>query len=350
MPAYLELRTTISPGPSFYRRIHYLAASIARFGGRLKDFEIVVSVGGNEPRENLYRTQSWSKLYPIIWRWVNPDDYARLGYRATNRDRAWHMSRARHVMIVDSDVIFMTDFSDLLLQIENSPAVCGVMAHFPPFGSKSGVNPFAWWERLFREIGLSPPSHMFELSGWKISGNNDYRYSPAYFNGGMVVAPVELMEELFAFLPEADDALAVVGEFRHKAQIARTLAMYKAGVAFRTLPMRYNFPNDLFFDKAYPDEVNQLRILHYLRRDIVDRARDFESPAAIRQLVVRTDLVGTNEKLRKLIAVLEARVANEEGLRDKAFESPRPVPRYYDQLARKPGAMIRWLFRSLGRW
>ena len=312
MSLHLEVRTTIRPESSYFRRIHYMAASLMRLGGRLRDFEIVVSVGGNEPRENLYRTQPWSKHYPIIWRWVDPVEYARLGYRATNRDRAWHMSRARHVMMVDSDVIFMREFSDLMRRIEESPAICGVMAHVPPWGVEPGQDPHAWWKRLFEAFGVAPAPHTFEHSGWgSMFDIEPYRYSPAYFNGGMVVGPVELMEEMCMLFSKADDSIAAVGNFVYKAQIARTLAMYKAGVPVRSLPVRYNFPNDRRFERAYPYELDDLRILHYLRCDAIDRNRDFASPSMVRQMLARNDLTGANEKLRGLIASMEWRVASE---------------------------------------
>jgi hypothetical protein len=312
MSVDLEIRTTISPGPSFFRRIHYLAASMERLKWSIGNFEIVVSVGSKNRRTNLYRTQPWSKFYPLIWRWVDPIQFTQLGYRATNRDRAWHMSRARNVMMVDSDVIFASDFSGLLRQIGESPSVRGVMAHFPPFGGNPGVDPVAWWERIFAGMGMPPPSHAFELTGWKEIEREEYRYSPAYFNGGMVVAPMALMEELFARFLEADDAVAALGKYRHHAQMSRTLAMYKAGVAFESLPMRYNFPNDKFFEKEYPDELKQVKIIHYLRREIIDREADFDSPDSVRRLVARNDLVGTNERFRQLIAELEPRVSSEE--------------------------------------
>src|SRR4029077_510714 len=133
MSSPLELRTTISPTPYFFRRIHFMVASLRALGGRLADHEFVVSVGSNDPRQNLYVTQPWSNLYPITWRWVDPKAYARLGYRATNRDRAAHMARGCYVMLVDADVMFCRDFSELLDELEVQPAIAGVMAHASPF-------------------------------------------------------------------------------------------------------------------------------------------------------------------------------------------------------------------------
>src|SRR4051812_37184900 len=122
----LELRTTISPTAYFFRRIHFLAASLRALGGRLADHEFVVSIGGDQPRQDLQVTQPWSNLYPIIWRWVDPEAYVQLGYRATNRDRAAHVARGRYVMIVDADVLFCRDFSELLDELEAEPAIAGV--------------------------------------------------------------------------------------------------------------------------------------------------------------------------------------------------------------------------------
>ena len=120
MKYLLELRTTISPTPSFFRRIHFLAASLRDLGGALADHEIVVSVGGGQP-ENYYRTQPWSNRYPLIWRPVDPEAYARLGYRAINRDRAAHLARGTFVMVVDADVIFLNDFSPLIDDLRADP-------------------------------------------------------------------------------------------------------------------------------------------------------------------------------------------------------------------------------------
>ena len=86
--------------------------------------------------------------------------------------------------------------------------------------------------------------------------------------------------------------------------MALALAVAKSGVPARTLPLRFNFPNQRAFDLAHPAELADVRFLHYLRTEIVHRDRDFEGPAAMRRLIGRTDLSGSNEVLRAGVAGL----------------------------------------------
>jgi hypothetical protein len=321
----LEVRTTISPTPYFFRRIHYMAASLRAIGSRLANHELVVSVGGSSPRENLYRSQPWSNRYPILWRWVRPEAYARAGYRATNDDRAWHMSRADFVMIADADVLFMRDFTELLESIEDSPAICGVMAHISPFISMPPISP-PWvehvatdarpdvlWRLLGDSFGLHELPLEHEYSGWQCMFTTEgHQFAPAYFNGGMIVGPGDLMDRLFSLYPAAEAAVDSVMETGYRPQLARTLAIYKAGLPRRVLPVRYNFPNDPGFDAKYADELSNIYILHYQRTDVVHRDTDFETAESTARLVARSDLRGSNELLRRRLTALHATVVEEE--------------------------------------
>jgi hypothetical protein len=320
----VEIRVTISPTPRFFRAIHYMAASLRAIGGLLTDHEIVVSVGGNSRRENLYRSQAWSNRYPILWRWVDPVAYAAMGYRATNHDRAWHMSRSRFVMIADADVIFLRDFSELLSSIETSPAVCGVMAHVSPFlQTPTLVDPSAaaadspasvYWRLLAQRFGITNLPLKYQYTGWKVMFEREgHQFGPAYFNGGMVLGPTDLMEEMLASYPAAEGAVDSVMDSYFRPQLARTLAIYRARLPHKVLPLRYNFPNDPRFDDAYRDELPKISVLHYLRTEIVDREKDFMDAKCSARFIARTDLRGTNELLRRRIAELHDTVVAEEG-------------------------------------
>jgi len=320
----LEVRTTISATPAFFRRIHYMAASLAALNDSLSNHEIVVSIGSSKPRENLYRTQPWSNNYPIIWRWIDSQAYAEYGYRATNRDRALHMARGDYVMMVDADVLFIHDFYDLIRSIEELPVICGVMAHISPFRvapelickSDSTARPLDdsdYWNLLAKHFGIAELPLEYELSGWgAMEQREQFRYAPAYFNGGMVVGPVDLMDEmcrLFGAAEEAVDHVMQPGFFR--PQVARTLAIYKAGLPHRVLPVRYHYPNDPSFDKRYPDELSDVRIMHYLRTNIVHRDNDFASNENVERLIGRSDLSGSNETFRRRVEELYPRVKAE---------------------------------------
>jgi hypothetical protein len=309
---HLEIRTTISPTPAFFRRVHFLAASARDVLGSDVPYEIVVSVGGLERRDNLYRAQEWSNHHPLIWRGVNPATFATHGYRATSADRYAHMARADLVMLVDADVIFLRGITDLLEAVEASPAICGIMAHVSPFLSHRERDPHAWWQELAARSGIRDLPLEFEHSGWLAMFEDDsYRHAPAYYNGGMILGTVDLMEQMFEQIPAGEHAVDMVLETYFRPQLARTLAIYRATLPNRVVGMRYNFPNDERFERRYPEEFTDMRILHYLRTDFVDRDRDFSNAETVSRLIARTDLSGSNEILRRRLAELNDVVQDE---------------------------------------
>jgi hypothetical protein len=319
---YLELRTTIGPTPAFLRRIHYMAASLQSLGGRLADHELIVSVGSDRPRENLYRTQPWSNLYPLAWRWVDRDKFVIEGYKATNADRYQYRARSNIVMLVDADVLFIDEFSDLLAQIEHSPAICGVTAHVSPFMERREFPPSEWWRRLAAKMGSPPFPFEYEHTGWTAMFTEEcYRRTPVYFNGGMIAGPAALMEEMFSLIPSAVRAVTQVIDSYFLPQLARTLAIYKADLPHRAVGVRYNFPNDPRFALLYPEELTNVRLIHYLRKGLIDRDRDFQDAADVARLARRDDLQDANERLRIRLSELQPRVIQEEHLNTRQHQN-----------------------------
>lgn len=321
MATLLELRTTVSPGESFYRRIHYLAASLDRLETLRSKYRLVVSVGSEDKPVDLYEELPWSRHYPITWRWVDQQKFKEIGYRATNYDRAGFASGARHIMLVDSDVIFTADFPELFELVANRRVICGVMAHKPPlrppyFDSlfKSRTDRFyrKWWARVFRCFDLEPPEESYMVSGWNVEDSYHTKWSPAYFNGGMIFGPGEVMQEMLSYIQAADLAVNQLGDCAHQAQVARTLAMYKTGAQLEALPLRYNYPNDPNYDLSSPEELANVRVIHFLRRQIIHREKDFASRLSIQRLVGRKDLSGSNEVFRNLVSELQPKVESDE--------------------------------------
>jgi hypothetical protein len=68
--------------------------------------------------------------------------------------------------------------------------------------------------------------------------------------------------------------------------------------------MRYNWPNDSTADALYPEEIPQIRILHYLRRVLFERDRIFcERESFARFMQARFSEAGNQllqERVRKL--------------------------------------------------
>jgi hypothetical protein len=151
------------------------------------------------------------------------------------------------------------------------------------------------------------PRDAYQFSGWRLMVADAHdRFAPAYYNFGAVFVPGSWIG-ILAHAYKGSIAIAESAGFDFfKGQVAVTLALYRLGLRRLALELRYNFPNDPLFDSAYPRDLDDLRILHYLRTEIVDRDGDFASPEALRALVARRDLIGSNELLRETLEKLGA--------------------------------------------
>lgn len=307
MSVALEIRVPISPTADFFRRIHFMAASLQVLEHHIGPYLLVVCVGGDVEPEDLYQVQPWSKSYPVAWRWADRERFRRDSYWETSREIFRQPIQGRVVVCADADIIFVRDFSELFPEMENAPAIVGVIAHAPPVRRPELAG---LWPRLCQGYGVPEPPAIHEHTGWSFMTSD--RMTPVYYNFGMVMMPGQLMEALSAEMESADDFVNSTIETFFRFQIALTLAIQKLNLPTRALPLRYNFPNDPRFDHKYPEELEQIRILHYLRCKIVHREKDFAELSGIEALIARKGLKGSNEVLRETLERLYPRVAGEE--------------------------------------
>ncbi len=305
----LEIRIPISPTPHYFRRIHFMAASLRRMEREIGAHTLVVCVGGDTEPFDLHATEPWSRNYPIIWHWADREKFRRDSYWETSRDVFRQPTRARLVMFADADLLFVRPFAELLGEPDDVRMVAGVIAHAPPV---RGPSLGGLWAKLCRGYGVPLPAPIHEYTGWNFM--TEERFTPVYFNFGMVLASANAMETLGAEILAADHFVSANFKTFFRHQIALTLAIQKTGLPTRVLPLRYNFPNDPQFDRKHTEELEQIRILHYLRCGIIHRERDFTDLRNIAGLIARTDLAGSNEILRETIAALYPIVAAEESV------------------------------------
>jgi SAM-dependent methyltransferase len=310
MTCQLEVRVPISPTPDFFRRVHFMATSLRRLQGSIESFVLVVCVGGDVEPEDLCRAQPWSRHYPIVWRWADRELFRRDSFWETSREIFRQPIRGRFVICADADVLFMDDFSDLLRDLESEPAVAGVIAHAPPFQNDQFAK---IWRQLSAGYHTRPPLFEYEHTGWGFMVQREaLRFTPPYFNFGMVAAPAGMMEIISVEIEKADDFVNANLDTFFRFQIALTLTIQKHGLPVHALPLRYNFPNDPSFDAKYPEELSDVRILHYLRCEIIHRESDFRTLNSVASLIARQDLTGSNEVFRRRVAELYPFVREEE--------------------------------------
>ncbi len=309
----VEIRVTISSTCYFFRHIRLMAAALEIFSPDLTNHEIVVSVGGGEPFD-VKEMPRWTSRFPIRWRQVDPGRYASEGYSATNDDRVSYKTDADVIVLADSDVLPIADWAKLAQNILQEPAIAGVMAHVHPFGvyvpeghgsDDPILSPAPVWKKLAQAFGLQELQLQHELSGWDIMFHDPrLRYAPAYFNGGFIIGPRNLMLQMFDLYADAQRAIDQVMHTYFKPQLARTMSIYKGKIPHRTLPLRYNFPNDLRFDAAAPIELQNAVALHFLRTNIIHKHLDFQTPEGLNNLIARRDLTGSNELFRQKLQAI----------------------------------------------
>ncbi len=340
MSDWLEVRIPISPRDHYFNRIRLIAHSIRSLGGPYADVRVRVSVGADQDPEDLYARLPWSRDAGVDWVWVDRSEFRRWRhtpheYIATMMERFRPPFSTRQILMLDADVLVMRQFDELADLVDATPGVAAMMAHGSPFQpprrqtrtfdlkrifGRRSPDHLSGWQRLFALSGIPTPPFVFEHSGWSTTKQDpSLRYGPPYFNTGVVLAPASILERLYAPYMRALDTVRNAMATYFFEQIALTLALLETGITTHILPPRYNFPNQPQFDITYPDELKAVRFLHFLRRDVVGSASDFETVEAIQKLAARDDLTGSNDLLRcRVAALLPSMIAEREYVAEEA--------------------------------
>lgn len=280
-----EIHVPISPTPSFVTRVRYLAASVRRFGGTVADAPVIVTVGGDDPFD-LARRYPWSRELGIEWRWVEEPLWREHGPAATAIQRFRYDIEAPTALMLDADTLVIAPIDELVTEVAGERSVAGVAAHVSPFVAEEEGQ--ALWDAVFREAGLPRPAMTCEHSGWQaMEFDPDRRFCPPYFNLGVVLASRETMATLGRSILADMEAVQRVRSTFFRCQLALTLAIVRSGISWRQLPLRFNFPNDLRFLPRNQRELQDARIIHYLREDQLNRDGDFRSPDTVSALLSR---------------------------------------------------------------
>ena len=259
-----------------------------------------VSVGSSDVKPfDIYETQPWSRKLDIEWAWVDLE--AMRSWKATNNPNIPTMvysrfdapSSADFLLFIDADVLAIRPFDELF-----SFDCAGMMAHASPFSG----NHDAAWRALYGVAGLPWPSYLHPHSG---HGFMENKLSPPYLNTGVLWISNK------AFLPLVDVYFNMIERVRRSIdsyfvdQIAFTLACAKLGQEITLLPPKFNFANQPEFDSRFPDDLADVRFIHFLRTNSgVDRESDFMNLPSIERFCMNTALTGSNKALQSRVMQL----------------------------------------------
>jgi len=263
----------------------------------------IVSVAEDCEPFDLDAMHPWSRSR-VEWSWVDRENFRKYWYHAPTLDRYKRDTDADVVLFLDADTMLIRGVDDILEAIVAQPAIAGLISHPPPFhADQTGIG----WESLLAAMGLPLPAARFQHSGWGAMLTQEaHRFAPAYYNYGAVFFPAVVFSRLRPHIQsclERTTGLPIHPGFR--SQLALTLAIYELNLPHVALDVRYNYPNDDWADRFHPTELADVRIIHYLREEILGARRDvWGSEEAFQQFLSRHDLSGSNEVLRGSVAAL----------------------------------------------
>jgi len=297
--------------------VHMLAESVRSFAGLFADARIVVSIGEDIEPFDIDLARPELEPFSIEWRWTDRDQFRRHSYFATGLDRWAVPFECDYVLMADADILILGPLNDLATFLPTPRSVAGVIATKPPFTARGNGDDETRWPELYRAAGLTPPPFDFPIPGhgthYPTSG---IATGPAYYNFGFVIGRNEAMN---AIRETFHSDYLVAHDFMQSilaAQAGLGLSITRHRLDAAALPLRYNFWSQAKYLANFPEEADDIRVLHYLngpfrKHGDTDSIGDVEAWVAARPDTsdpVERLLVGA---LGKVLSRIEARTQRE---------------------------------------
>ncbi|MEM9520635.1 MAG: hypothetical protein AAGA37_15050 [Actinomycetota bacterium] len=280
------IRVPISPTPNYLNRSVLLMHSLHAADPEASRHSIDLFVSPDtSPAPERWRDAVAD--FGLHWHDVEPASFASFGYAAASLARVRTPTDADVVLKADADMVVIGPVGELIERSHTTQTVLGVTAYRSPFNATTfpyaaDHSPRECWSELFARMGLAAPSFVgrhpagFE-NGWDTATTS----CPAYFNYGVVAMPAPAAAQIGAILADEQARVDKVFSGAHYAQVALTVAMYRLGLRAEELPLRFNFPNQPRYVEPYPQDASDIRILHYMSRDMFDKEADLDDLASI---------------------------------------------------------------------
>ena len=188
------------------------------------------------------------------------------GYFAQSERRLSSGAEGVDVLLcVDADTFMLGDVESVLDQVHNNATIAGVQAHYG-FPTLNGHSTLHDWISLADTFLDHPMRFDNNYSLASVHSAIEERLSPFYINAGAIFISTSILGDFYhaysAFRREVGRQLK---KPYFSGQVSIALAVEQLRLNPITLPMRYNFPNDPIADTRYPEELTDVRILHFLR-------------------------------------------------------------------------------------
>ncbi|MCV2891184.1 hypothetical protein [Ruegeria aquimaris] len=262
----------------FCGQIAFFRLCLNALGGEYAKSRLVAVFGDPETEELPERWKPYFEGIEVAWAYSASGDPVAEGYAAQHLKR-FELIRpdCDLAFLCDADVAPIRPFREMALDLMARSALGGVIAHFhfPLEGRKLKDRlPDVDWPRIAQEILGHDIKRPYRYT---LTPLHTPPQAPFYINYGVLAGPPKSLGAFCRAAADIREALhACVGPW-WGPQVEVPLAADRAGLETRALPMRYNFPNDPRADTLYPDDLEEIVFLHYLRQNLFRRDRIFAS-------------------------------------------------------------------------
>jgi len=301
-----------SPTDAFYSQIAFFRLGLDQLGAEGRAARLVAVFAAPECPPVPDR---WARYFDRIEVHAVSGDAFRHGQPASDQRFDLLSPDARCSCLCDADTLLVRPLpAEFLDELTRSPAVCGVVAHYPfpvevdtrrpgmPGGLYPGMPQAAAWNALSEAVLGRPIARPLRYT--LLEGGADDR-CPFYVNYGFLAGPPALLRRLYRAMTEIHPVLERMLGGYFVAQISVALAVELAGIPWRALPMRFNFPNDRNADRLHAAELDRVVLIHYLRHELFDRHRIFGEQASFEQFMSMT-LEGSDRVFQDRVAQITA--------------------------------------------
>jgi hypothetical protein len=270
-----------SPNDAFFSQAAMFRIGLDAIGGIYREARLVLSLdqGAEDPLP-----ARWQPYFERIELYYAPLDH----FTGEGPDRIEFGDSRLHSyslldasadlsVICDADTLLLRAFPQPLLEeLYERQELGAVIAHRPPQKTDvhardlSTLSNEAFWDGLSMHVlgrTVELP-HRYKLASTD-------QHCPFYINYGLVIARPHLLarfhRELVALEPRVREYLDNV----FYSQLAVPMAIENGGLTARSLPIRYNYPNDPIADSLYPEDRSDIYLLHFQMRHSFDRHRIF---------------------------------------------------------------------------
>jgi hypothetical protein len=285
-----------SPNAAFYSQVAASAAALRALPWSRWEPSLHLYLGGEIDPTLLERWRPY--LADVAVSLVAPSRFAREGDWAQSDDVFNYAPRDADLLVaMDADVLPVGPFEEIADTVAHGDVVAGTLAHAAFPGTSSPADD---WQRVADGLVTGTLALDYEYSLLRYPEPRDNRI-PFYLNFGVIFFSRPVFERLVpSFLSLRPAVGSRMRDDDFSAQVALALAIANTGVQAMPLPLRFNFPNDRLAETLYPEELESVRAIHYLRTDQFDRHRIFASADAFEHFL-ELPLDGANRLLQDAV-------------------------------------------------